>query len=59
MAPNNPLSQLIWDFLGSAKDMGDENMISAARRLIRARQLGWTKHATGADKAVFAAWRNQ
>ncbi len=44
-----PRMQIVLDVLEGAKDVGDEMVIAACRRLIWANTLGWRKHANRSD----------
>lgn len=49
-------------FLESAKDMGDEVMIAAARSLVianRSGRNGWKRPELAAAVEAFKAWRDQ
>jgi|GEM_PF-5032723 len=49
---DTPRMRIVHDVLEAAKDAGDEMVIAACRRLMRADTLGWKKHAVQADKAL-------
>jgi hypothetical protein len=51
-----PRMMIISDVLESAKDNGDELVVAACRRLIRANTLGWRKHADPADFRLVMAF---
>ena len=44
-----PRIQITWAVLEAAKDVGDEMVIAACRRIIAAHRLGWRKHGNPAD----------
>ena len=44
-----PRMQIVWTVLEAAKDVGDELVISACRRLIIANRLGWKKYHRSDD----------
>lgn len=53
----NPRMQITWSVLRRAKDAGDNLIVAACRRIIRADQLGWRKHGRKADLAlVYSAY---
>jgi hypothetical protein len=39
-----PRMHIVWNVLERAKDVGDDFVIGACRRLIAANRLGWRKH---------------
>ena len=47
-----PRTRIIWSVLEGAKDVQDETVVGACRRLIRADRLGWRKHHNPADWAL-------
>ena len=44
-----PRMRITWAVLEAAKDVGDEMVIAACRRIITADRLGWRKHGNPAD----------
>lgn len=44
-----PRMRIVWMVLEGAKDVGDEPVIAACRRLIEADRRGWRKHHVPAD----------
>jgi hypothetical protein len=47
-----PRMRIVWDVLERAKDVGDELILAACRRLIEADRRGWRKHHNPADYAL-------
>ena len=50
--------QIVWSVLEAAKDVGDEYVIAACRRLITADRIGWRKHADPADWCLVQAFND-
>jgi hypothetical protein len=44
-----PRMRVVWDVLEGAKDVGDQHVVAACRRLLVANRLGWRKHRASAD----------
>lgn len=44
-----PRMAIVWRVLEGAKDVGDQTVVAACRRLITANRLGWKKHHLPAD----------
>jgi hypothetical protein len=44
-----PGMRITWEVLEAARDVGDEVVIAACRRIIAANRLGWRKHGDRAD----------
>ncbi len=44
-----PRMQITWAVLEAARDVGDEMVIAACRRIIAADRIGWRKHGNSAD----------
>ena len=59
MRPEPLRFQIARDFLAAARDMGDAQMIAAARRIWDATCYPRTNPATDADMAIFAAWQEE
>ena len=50
-----PRMRITWAVLEAAKDVGDEIVIAACRRIIVADRLGWRKHGNPVDlKLVYS-----
>lgn len=54
----NPRMTITWDVLEAAKDAGDETVIAACRRIIRADRLGWKKHGNAEDMKLVLEFYN-
>jgi hypothetical protein len=48
-ASEPPRVRITWAVLEAAKDVGDEMVIAACRRIIVAERIGWRKHGDPAD----------
>lgn len=44
-----PRMQIVWKVLEGAKDVGNEKVIAACRRIIEADRIGWKKHGNPED----------
>jgi hypothetical protein len=44
-----PGMRITWEVLEAARDVGDEVVIAACRRIIAANRLGWRKHGDRPD----------
>ena len=54
----NPRMTITWQVLEGAKSAGDEAVIAACRRIIRADRLGWKRHGDPADLALVLEFYN-
>lgn len=45
----SPRMQITWAVLEAAKDVDDQTVIAACRRIITADRIGWKKHGDAAD----------
>lgn len=52
----SPRMQITWQVLECAKDVDDEMVIAACRRIITADRIGWRKHGNADDYRLVLAF---